>query len=134
MYKVQRHTRCTPIQFPHGYLGQLWSAFQLSRLPTNSSTVILTPTRKPMSCLSGQAHTGYRLYLFMSWTTPRNQETNAMLIADRQTLAGLYPYMLWTTPGNQETKAMLIDDRHRLAGLYHYSPSRTYPPFAKKVI
>ena len=58
-----------------------------------------------------------------------------MLIADRQTLAGLYPYMLWTTPGNQETnKAMLIDDRQRLAGLYHYSPSRTYPPFAKKVI
>ena len=48
----------------------------------------------------------------MLWTTPGNQETNAMLIADRQTLAGLYPYMLWATPGNQETNAMLIADRH----------------------
>ena len=37
-----------------------------------------------------------------------------MLIADRQTLAGLYPYMLWITPGNQETNAILIADRQAL--------------------
>ena len=56
----------------------------------------------------------------MRWTTRGDQETNAMLIADRQTLARLYPYMRWTTRGDQETKAMLIADRQTLARLYPY--------------
>ena len=55
------------------------------------------------------------LYPYMLWATSGNQETNVILIADRQTtLVGLYPYMLRTTPGNQETNVMFIADKHWL--------------------
>ena len=44
---------------------------------------------------SWQTNTGWALS-YMAWTTPGNQEAKAMLIADRQTLAGLYP--TWRGP------------------------------------